>query len=97
MVVVPTLSNRYFLFIVICHFDVPTSFFLNLSSFAGKSGEITDSEHRTKAAIDRVADLWCYRCDTMVDGEKCMDLSDNSSLFHNKCTDQQRICQVSNI
>ncbi|RZB40790.1 uncharacterized protein BDFB_009942 [Asbolus verrucosus] len=62
---------------------------------------ITDSseqqQHRTKAATEKQHDLWCYRCDTMVDGERCLDLVGNYSYMHTKCHKEQKKCQVRRI
>ncbi|KAF5303503.1 hypothetical protein FQR65_LT08202 [Abscondita terminalis] len=60
------------------------------------AGEITDSEHRTKAATEKLPALVCYRCSTMND-EKCLDLHENSTSLHANCTDDSRICQVKRI
>ncbi|KAK4883298.1 hypothetical protein RN001_006617 [Aquatica leii] len=62
----------------------------------GYAGEITDSEHRTKAATEKLPTLVCYRCNTMTD-DKCLDLHDNSTTFHANCSDDTRICQVKRI
>lgn len=61
------------------------------------AGELTDSEHRTKAATEKLPTLVCYRCNTMTDNEKCLDLHDNSTSFHANCSDDSRICQVKRI
>lgn len=61
------------------------------------AGEITESEHRTKAATEKLPTLVCYRCNNMVDGDDCSYLKDNSSLFHANCSDNARICQVKRI
>ncbi|KAF2904518.1 hypothetical protein ILUMI_01659 [Ignelater luminosus] len=64
---------------------------------AAYAGEITDSEHRTKAATEKLPALVCYRCDTMADGEKCAELKENSTSFLSNCSDENRICQVKRI
>ena len=51
-------------------------------------------QHRTKAATEKQHDLWCYRCDTMVDGDRCLDLVGNHSYMHTKCHKEQKKCQV---
>ncbi|XP_015600390.1 uncharacterized protein LOC107270163 isoform X2 [Cephus cinctus] len=51
-------------------------------------------EHRTHAASERANDLWCYQCDTMDDGERCVDLAGNYSSLIQKCKDDKRICMV---
>ncbi|KAJ8911664.1 hypothetical protein NQ315_014023 [Exocentrus adspersus] len=56
-----------------------------------------ETQHRTKAASEKQHDLWCYRCDTMVDGDRCLDLIGNFSHMHAKCTKEQKKCQVRRI
>ncbi|XP_076250721.1 uncharacterized protein LOC143190363 [Rhynchophorus ferrugineus] len=56
-----------------------------------------ETQHRTKAASEKQHDLWCYRCDSMVDGEKCLDLAGNHSHLHYKCHKEQKKCQVRRI
>ncbi|XP_018318547.1 uncharacterized protein LOC108732319 isoform X2 [Agrilus planipennis] len=53
--------------------------------------------HKTQAASEKLSDLWCYRCDSMVDGERCLDLQDNSSFLHTKCHHDHRICRIKKI
>lgn len=55
---------------------------------------ITASEHRTKAASEKLTDLWCYKCDTMAD-DRCQNLPDNATILQNKCNNEHRICKVS--
>ncbi|CAH0558657.1 unnamed protein product [Brassicogethes aeneus] len=49
--------------------------------------------HRTKAATEKQHDLWCYKCDNMADGERCLDLQGNYSSLHTKCNKEQKKCQ----
>nr|XP_023012816.1 uncharacterized protein LOC111502884 [Leptinotarsa decemlineata] len=56
-----------------------------------------ETHHKTKAATEKQHDLWCYRCDTMLDGERCMDLGENYTAIHHKCTKEQKKCQVRRI
>ncbi|GJQ87238.1 hypothetical protein Trydic_g8467 [Trypoxylus dichotomus] len=56
-----------------------------------------NAEHRTKEASLRPSDLYCFRCDTMVDGERCQDLRDNTTSFTVKCSNEQRTCKVKSI
>lgn len=60
-----------------------------------------EGEHRTKAATQRVADHFCYRCDSMFDN-KCANISDlnRTNDIHNitiKCAHDQRFCKVKRI
>lgn len=60
-------------------------------------GYTMSSEHRTKAAAEKLNDLWCYKCDTMEYGKRCIKVNTtglNSTSFHNKCHSDQRICKV---
>ncbi|ENN80873.1 hypothetical protein YQE_02719, partial [Dendroctonus ponderosae] len=58
---------------------------------------MTETQHRTKAASEKQHDLWCHKCDSMVDGDKCLDLSGNYSHLHQKCAKEQKKCQVRRI
>lgn len=53
--------------------------------------------HRTKDASEKLADLWCYKCDTIFDGERCEKVNgtfNNTISFQHKCNSDQRICKV---
>ncbi|XP_046750724.1 uncharacterized protein LOC124413924 [Diprion similis] len=66
--------------------------------FAISNGQLMSKElHRTHAASERPNDLWCYQCDTMDDGEKCVDLVGNHSSLMQKCKDDKRICTVKRV
>jgi len=68
------------------------------SSFITKTGQLLSKEHRTNAAAERSNDLWCYQCDSMDDGDRCINLTDNignSSTFKHKCINDKRMCMVS--
>lgn len=54
----------------------------------------SEHHHRTKAASEKQNDLWCYRCDSMSDGDRCQDLQDNSTSLHMKCSKEHKKCQV---
>lgn len=54
----------------------------------------SEHHHRTKAATEKQNDLWCYKCDSMSDGERCQDLQDNSTSLHMKCSKEHKKCQV---
>ncbi|XP_044758021.1 uncharacterized protein LOC123316110 isoform X2 [Coccinella septempunctata] len=54
----------------------------------------SEIQYRTKWASEKHHDLWCYRCDTMVDGESCLDLHGNYSWMNMKCSKEQKKCQV---
>ncbi|XP_017773379.1 PREDICTED: uncharacterized protein LOC108560370 [Nicrophorus vespilloides] len=56
-----------------------------------------ESEHRTKAALEKHSDLYCYKCDNILHGERCLDVKENGSSIHGKCSNDQRICQVKTI
>ncbi|XP_026480073.1 uncharacterized protein LOC113386508 [Ctenocephalides felis] len=58
---------------------------------------LTSREHRTQAAVERVNDLWCYQCDSMEDGDKCVDVSANHSSTIKKCKDDRRVCMVKRV
>ncbi|XP_015115583.1 uncharacterized protein LOC107040151 [Diachasma alloeum] len=62
--------------------------------FRAAQGQLLAKEHRTHAASERANDLWCYQCDTMEDGEKCVDLVGNHTSLMKKCKDDKRICIV---
>uniref|UniRef100_B4MPB7 GK21636 n=1 Tax=Drosophila willistoni TaxID=7260 RepID=B4MPB7_DROWI len=51
--------------------------------------------HRTAAAIERVNKLWCYACDTMDDGQACVDVvSRNDTSLMKKCLGEEFICMT---
>ncbi|XP_046667396.1 uncharacterized protein LOC124359045 [Homalodisca vitripennis] len=63
---------------------------------ASISGEfISDQHHQTDGAKVKKLDLWCYKCDTMDDGDRCSNLSsgDESKLVY-KCPEHRTICMV---
>jgi len=52
--------------------------------------------HKTAAANERVNKLWCYACDTMDDGQACVDVViRNDSTLMKKCEGEEFICMVS--
>lgn len=60
-----------------------------------------DGEHRTKAATQKVADHFCYQCDSMLD-KRCENISDviktpEMMNFQLKCAHDQRFCKVKRI
>lgn len=60
---------------------------------AGQS--LTTAIHRTQAAQERINDLQCYKCDTMEDGEACVDVvNSNNTNFLHKCVGEEFICMV---
>lgn len=60
-------------------------------------GQLLQKEHRTHAATERANDLWCYQCDSMEDGEQCVELHDkNQTSLVKKCKGDKRICIVRN-
>lgn len=67
-------------------------------SFIAKTGQLLMSkEHRTKEASEKANDLWCYKCDSMDEGDRCINLTDNTgdnSTFKHKCINDKRICMV---
>ncbi|XP_043464687.1 uncharacterized protein LOC122500048 isoform X2 [Leptopilina heterotoma] len=71
---------------------IPAAMFL--FKILHKYFELMSKEHRTHAATERVNDLLCYQCDTMEDGEKCADLSENNTTLVQKCANDKRICMV---
>ncbi|XP_014209932.1 uncharacterized protein LOC106640413 [Copidosoma floridanum] len=58
------------------------------------NGQLTSKEHRTHAASERKNDLWCYRCDTIDEGDTCVSLAGNDSHLMQKCKDDKRLCMV---
>ncbi|XP_014476233.1 PREDICTED: uncharacterized protein LOC106745283 [Dinoponera quadriceps] len=73
---------------------VAATCFLLVAAIALTSGQLMSKEHRTHAASERANDLWCYQCDTMEDGDKCSNLTSNTTSFQHKCLDDKRICMV---
>ncbi|XP_012282947.1 uncharacterized protein LOC105701091 [Orussus abietinus] len=65
-----------------------------MEGFSMITQQLMSKEHRTHAASERANDLWCYQCDTMDDGERCVDLAGNHSSLIQKCKDDRRICMV---
>ncbi|ALC40797.1 CG3955, partial [Drosophila busckii] len=65
------------------------------SSSLSTSLTLEGTIHRTAAATERVNNLWCYACDTMDDGEDCVDvLQRNNSSVMRKCEGQEFFCMV---
>ncbi|GLV41283.1 ADAM metallopeptidase with thrombospondin type 1 motif B [Carabus blaptoides fortunei] len=60
-------------------------------------GQLMSKEHRTQAASERNKDMWCYHCNTMDSGDKCVDLSENKTDQHVKCRDEGKACMVKRI
>lgn len=54
----------------------------------------SETPHQTKEAREKQHDLWCHKCDSMFDGDKCLNLTHNSSSLHHKCSKEQRKCLV---
>lgn len=69
-------------------------FFLEIFPAIQSFTDSSETQHRTKAASEKQHDLWCHKCDSMIDGEKCLDLSGNYSYLHQKCSKEQKKCQV---
>ncbi|CAH1108059.1 unnamed protein product [Psylliodes chrysocephalus] len=70
---------------------------LGIIAIAGESVSETQTPHKTKQASEKQHDLWCYKCDTMTNGEKCLDLEGNDTTMHHKCNKEQKKCQVRRI
>ncbi|XP_012228480.1 uncharacterized protein [Linepithema humile] len=71
--------------------------FLLVTLITLTSGQLMAKEHRTQAASERANDLWCYQCDSMDVGDRCINLTDNignGSSFRHKCLNDKRICMV---
>ncbi|KAL3277549.1 hypothetical protein HHI36_012893 [Cryptolaemus montrouzieri] len=64
------------------------------SSFSLLIPDSSEVQYKTKAASEKHHDLWCYKCDTMIDGENCLDLHGNFSNMNMKCNKEQKKCQV---
>uniref|UniRef100_A0A6P7GN84 Uncharacterized protein LOC114340115 isoform X3 n=1 Tax=Diabrotica virgifera virgifera TaxID=50390 RepID=A0A6P7GN84_DIAVI len=57
-----------------------------------------ETHHKTKGATEKQHDLWCYKCNTMVDGERCLEMDGNNyTSMHHKCSREQKKCQVQRI
>ncbi|KAH8371864.1 hypothetical protein KR093_009178 [Drosophila rubida] len=70
---------------------------LGASSGVSLSNSLTSGGHihRTAAAIERVNKLWCYACDTMDDGQACVDVVvRNDTAMMKKCQGEEFICMV---
>ncbi|CAG9864124.1 unnamed protein product [Phyllotreta striolata] len=70
---------------------------LGVIALAGESASETQTPHKTKQAAEKLHDLWCFKCDTMLNGDKCLDLEGNDTYMHHKCSKEQRKCQVRRI
>ncbi|XP_011504662.1 PREDICTED: uncharacterized protein LOC105367592 [Ceratosolen solmsi marchali] len=57
-------------------------------------GQLMSKEHRTHKASERKDDLWCYQCDTIGEGESCINVTGNHSSLIQKCKDDKRTCMV---
>ncbi|XP_054258238.1 uncharacterized protein LOC128983104 [Macrosteles quadrilineatus] len=59
------------------------------------SGEFINNQHQTEGAKMKKHDVWCYKCDTMDDGDRCSNLSaGNESKLVYKCPEHRTICMV---
>nr|XP_014272707.1 uncharacterized protein LOC106678618 [Halyomorpha halys] len=60
------------------------------------SADLNKNAHRTSGAYSFKSDLFCYYCDTSVDGPGCHNLSihANRSSLVKKCGDEMKICIV---
>ncbi|XP_017888393.1 uncharacterized protein LOC108629937 [Ceratina calcarata] len=76
---------------------ITVTYFLIFASIAVINGQLLSTEHRTHAASERVNDLWCYRCDTIEEGEKCINITENYTDFRHKCIGDKRTCMVKRI
>ncbi|GAB0092146.1 uncharacterized protein DMENIID0001_071190 [Sergentomyia squamirostris] len=55
----------------------------------------THSLRKTPAAAAKMNDLWCYTCETMEDGELCINVSEkNHSLMIKRCKADEFSCMV---
>ncbi|XP_008204952.1 uncharacterized protein LOC100121698 [Nasonia vitripennis] len=61
---------------------------------SSSNGQLMSKEHRTHAASERKDDLWCYQCDTIGEGDSCVNLTGNHSSLIQKCKDDKRTCMV---
>ncbi|XP_057668668.1 uncharacterized protein LOC130901360 [Diorhabda carinulata] len=80
------------------YYQHSTIVWLGILTFISTCENVSEMHHRTKGATEKQHDLWCYRCDTMLDGERCLDVEgNNNSYLHHKCTREQKKCQVRRI
>ena len=56
--------------------------------------ETISAVHTTKEAQQKMIDLYCYKCDSMVDGDKCQDIKENATSLSVKCPGDQKSCKV---
>lgn len=93
LVASPSFCVCVFIFLYVCPI-VWTVFVRCAWTVAGQS--LTTAIHRTQAAQERINDLKCYKCDTMDDGELCVDVvTTNATSFIHKCEGEEFICMVS--
>lgn len=57
----------------------------------------THSLRKTPNAQAKGQELVCYSCDSMEDGEQCLDLSGNNSNLFKKCKPDESFCTVKRI
>lgn len=55
---------------------------------------LINTVHKTPAAEVKINDLWCYTCETMEDGEACVDFLSNRSSLAKQCKADEYICMV---
>lgn len=66
-----------------------------LTNSDGSAGELTNKEHKTLGASVLKNELYCYHCDTMVEGDKCINLGiGNKSALIKKCHGDELLCMV---
>lgn len=57
----------------------------------------THSLRKTPNALAKGQELWCYSCDSMEEGEQCLDLTGNHSNLMTKCKPEEFYCTVKRI
>lgn len=61
----------------------------------GVGQHLTSHIHRTQAATEKENNLHCYTCDTMEDGDYCVDLLVNhSTSMRRKCNFDEFVCMI---
>jgi len=75
---------------------VTTTFYLTGLFFCLIAVDLTGKIYRTDAALEKENLMFCYECNTMVNGKSCSNFTDKDeySRFSTKCTGDRKTCMV---
>lgn len=61
--------------------------------------DLSGKIYQTNAALEKENLMFCYECNTMVNGKSCNNFTDKDeySRFSKKCTGDQKTCMVNSL